>query len=67
MAVEKIDLNNQLFTPDENGVIELPPVLTEHQSLDMYMTKGMVRFVSASEWEQVKDNPEEGVFYFVGR
>lgn len=67
MNVQQIDLNNQLYSPDENGVVELPTVLTEHQSLESCFPANKIRFISQLEYERIKDNPEEGVFYFVGR
>lgn len=67
MAVQQINLNNKIYIPDGIGVVSLPPLLTEHQSLESCLPRDKVRFVSSLEWERIKDNPEQDVFYFVGR
>lgn len=63
--IDKIKINNDIIEPDEDGIADISPVVREHQSLATVLKRSDVRVVSESQWEQIKEEAEEGVFYFV--
>lgn len=67
MAIEQINVNNELFTPDENGVCDLLTLLRQHQSLDTCMPVDKIRFVTAEQWQTLSATAEDDIYYFVGR
>lgn len=67
MAIEKINLNNQLLEPDGQGVVDLSTLLTTHQSLDQCVKTWNLQYVPADAWPTLSATADPGTFYFVGR
>lgn len=67
MAIEKINLNNRLIEPDEDGIANLGTLIEEHQSLLEYLKASKIRFVTSEEWEGIQGHADPDTYYFVGQ
>lgn len=63
--IDKIKINNEIIEPDESGIADISPVVREHQSLSQCVMRTEIRVVTQSQWDVIKDEAEDGVFYFV--